>query len=85
MYNAPLGSSICRRQRTQGWFASHYNYSIASPPSFNPAKLPELIEKTHHRLTRVQIENRPYEVILEKLTERRASSISIRLLGPKAL
>jgi DNA adenine methylase len=44
----------------------NYNYSVASRPSFNPGKLPQLIEETHRRLLRVQIECLPYEKILER-------------------
>lgn len=44
----------------------NYNYSIVSPPSFNPGRLPELIERTHERLQRVQLECLPYEQILER-------------------
>lgn len=44
----------------------HYRYSVVQPPSFNPERLPELIEETHARLARVQIECLPYEQVLAK-------------------
>jgi DNA adenine methylase len=44
----------------------NYNYSVVSPSSFNPGRLPKLIEETHRRLQRVQIECLPYEQILER-------------------
>jgi DNA adenine methylase len=44
----------------------NYNYSAAGPPSFNPGRLPELIDQTHERLQRVQIECLPYEEILKR-------------------
>ncbi len=44
----------------------HRNYSLRvdEPPGFNPERIPSLIEETHHRLARVQIECLPYEEIL---------------------
>lgn len=44
----------------------NYNYSVVGPPSFNPGKLPQLLEKVHERLQRVQIECLPYEEILNR-------------------
>lgn len=44
----------------------NYNYSVVGPPSFHPGRLPELIQKTHERLQRVQIECLPYEKILKR-------------------
>jgi DNA adenine methylase len=44
----------------------NYNYSVVGPPSFNPGRLPELLEKTHERLQRVQIECLPYQEILKR-------------------
>src|SRR5882762_5409201 len=44
----------------------NYNYSVVGPPSFNPGRLPELLENTHKRLQRVQIECLPYEEILKR-------------------
>ena len=46
----------------------HRNYSIRvdEPPGFNPERIPSLIEETHHRLARVQIECLPYEEVLAR-------------------
>src|SRR6185295_6444226 len=35
-------------------------------PNYNPERIPEIIEQTHRRLARVQIESLPYEQILER-------------------
>jgi len=43
-----------------------YHYSIAGPPSFNPRRLPELLENAHRRLERAQIECSPYSEILDR-------------------
>jgi len=43
-----------------------YHCNVIQPPSFNIAKLPELIEATHKRLARVQIECLPYEEIIRR-------------------
>ncbi len=43
-----------------------FGYSIEEPSRFNPDRLPALIEKTHERLARVQIENLPYEDVLRR-------------------
>ena len=43
-----------------------YRCSVVGPPSFNPARIPELIERAHERLARVQIESLPYEQILKR-------------------
>ncbi len=43
-----------------------YAYSVTGPRSFNPARVPELIEIAHQRLARVQIESLPYEEILKR-------------------
>jgi DNA adenine methylase len=43
-----------------------FGYSVTEPSRFNPESLPELIENTHKRLARVQIEHLPYEQILER-------------------
>jgi DNA adenine methylase len=50
----------------------HQNYSlrVVTPPGFNPESLPELIEETHKRLQRVQIECLPYEEILKRFDHR---------------
>jgi DNA adenine methylase len=42
-----------------------YKRQAVQPPGFNLERLPELIEKTHKRLARVQIECAPYEDVLE--------------------
>jgi len=44
----------------------NYHYCIAQPPNFNPGSLPKLIDKTHERLQKVQIESLPYQEILTR-------------------
>jgi DNA adenine methylase len=44
----------------------NYKCHVVQPPGFNPERMPQLIEETHKRLARVQIECLPYEKILEK-------------------
>ncbi len=46
----------------------HRNYSwrLDQPPGFNPERLPGIIEETHLRLARVQIECLPYEEVLAR-------------------
>jgi DNA adenine methylase len=44
----------------------NYHYHLANPPNYNPARIPEIIEKAHERLQRVQIESLPYEEVLAK-------------------
>lgn len=53
----------------------HRNYSLRvdEPPGFNPERIPALIEETHHRLARVQIECLPYEQMLTRFDK--ASSL----------
>jgi DNA adenine methylase len=63
-------------QRAARWFyvlkasfasrVSHPNYHwhVVQPPGLNPDRLPELFEKAHKRLARVQLECLPYEKIL---------------------
>lgn len=41
-----------------------YHWHVVHPPGFNPEKLPELIQNTHKRLARVQIEELPYDKIV---------------------
>jgi DNA adenine methylase len=41
-----------------------YKCHVAQPPGLNPDRLPQIIEETHMRLARVQIENLPYEKLL---------------------
>jgi len=43
-----------------------FHYGVTQPSNYNPARIPEIIERTHKRLERVQIESLPYEKILEK-------------------
>ena len=43
----------------------HFAWSKAGPNRFNPERIPALIEETHQRLARVQIENLPYEKVIE--------------------
>jgi DNA adenine methylase len=43
-----------------------FHYGISQPSNYNPERIPEIIEKTHKRLARVQIESLPYEQVLEK-------------------
>jgi len=44
----------------------NYHYTIVHPSNYNPARIPEIMEKVHERLERVQIECLPYETILGK-------------------
>jgi DNA adenine methylase len=44
----------------------NYHWHVVQKPGFNLEKLPELLENTHKRLERVQIECLPYEEILER-------------------
>jgi DNA adenine methylase len=43
----------------------NYHWHVVQPPGFNLERLPQIIENTHKRLERVQIENLPYEIVLE--------------------
>jgi DNA adenine methylase len=43
-----------------------FHYGVTQPSNYNPARIREIIERTHKRLERVQIESLPYEKILEK-------------------
>jgi DNA adenine methylase len=43
-----------------------FAYSVTEPSRFNPESIPDLIEDTHKRLARVQIEHLPYQQILER-------------------
>ncbi|MGD0904702.1 MAG: DNA adenine methylase [Terracidiphilus sp.] len=51
----------------------NYHWHVVHPPGFNPERLPEIIEETHQRLARVQIECLPYEKVLAKFD--RASTL----------
>ena len=44
----------------------NYKCHVVQPPGFNSERLPAIIEETHKRLARVQIENLPYEQILKR-------------------
>jgi DNA adenine methylase len=44
----------------------NYKCCVAQPPGFNPETLPKIIEETHARLARVQLENLPYETVLKR-------------------
>lgn len=48
----------------------NFAWSIENPSRFNPERIPELIEETHHRLARVQIECLPYEQVIEHCDRR---------------
>jgi DNA adenine methylase len=43
-----------------------FHYGVTHPTNFNPERIPEIMERTHRRLQRVQIECLPYQQILEK-------------------
>lgn len=43
-----------------------YKCHVVQPPGFNPERIPQLIEETHKRMARVQIECLPYEKVLKK-------------------
>ena len=43
-----------------------FHYGVTQPSNYNPERIPEIIEQTHQRLQRVQIESLPYEQVLEK-------------------
>ena len=44
----------------------NYHYGVTQPSNFNPWRIPEIIEQTHRRLARVQIESLPYERVLQR-------------------
>ena len=44
----------------------NYHWHVVQPPGFNLETLPQLIEKTHKRLERVQIECLPYEEMFQR-------------------
>ena len=44
----------------------NYRCNVVEPPGFNSEHLPKIIEETHHRLSRVQIECQPYERVLKR-------------------
>jgi DNA adenine methylase len=43
-----------------------FHYGVTQPSNYNPERIPVVIEATHRRLARVQIESLPYEQVLEK-------------------
>jgi DNA adenine methylase len=43
-----------------------YAIHVVQPPHFSASRVAELIEHTHNRLDRVQIENMPYEKVIRK-------------------
>lgn len=43
-----------------------YRYCITKSPSYSPGTLPRIINQAAERLTRVQLENLPYEVVLDR-------------------
>lgn len=44
----------------------NYGICVLQPPGFNLERLPQILEDTHARLARVQIEQLPYETILKR-------------------
>jgi len=44
----------------------NYHWHVLQPPGLNFEQLPELIENTHRRLARVQLECLPYEEVLKR-------------------
>lgn len=44
----------------------NYHYTVVHAPNYNLTRIPEIIEKAHQRLSRVQLECLPYEKVLEK-------------------
>lgn len=43
-----------------------FHYGVTQPSNYNLDRIPEVIERAHRRLARVQIESLPYETVLEK-------------------
>jgi DNA adenine methylase len=43
-----------------------FHYGVTQPSNYNPTRIPEIIERAHQRLYRVQIESLPYEQVLDK-------------------
>src|SRR5580658_461188 len=43
-----------------------FHYGVTQPSNYNVERIPEVIERAHRRLARVQIESLPYEQVLEK-------------------
>jgi DNA adenine methylase len=44
----------------------NYHYSIVKRPNYTPSRIPEILTRTHDRLSGVQIESLPYEKVVEK-------------------
>jgi DNA adenine methylase len=42
----------------------NFSWTVSQSNRFNPERIPELIEETHHRLAHVQIECLPYEQVI---------------------
>jgi DNA adenine methylase len=43
-----------------------FHYGVTQTSNYNPERITEIIERTHKRLARVQIESLPYEQVLER-------------------
>ncbi len=43
-----------------------FHYGVTQSSNYNLERIPEIIEQTHRRLARVQIESLPYEQVLER-------------------
>lgn len=43
-----------------------FHYGITQSSNYNPQRIPDILEQTHRRLARVQIESLPYDQILDK-------------------
>ena len=43
-----------------------FHYGVTQASNYNPERIPQIIEQTHKRLARVQVESLPYEKVLEK-------------------
>ncbi len=44
----------------------NFKLCVEKTPNFNPGRLAAVIEKAHERLQKVQIENRPYDEVIER-------------------
>jgi DNA adenine methylase len=44
----------------------NYHYGVTHCPNYNPERISELIDKTHQRLMKVQIESQSYDLILKR-------------------
>jgi len=43
-----------------------FHYGVTQNSNYNPRRIPEVIERAHQRLLRVQVESLPYEDVLER-------------------